>query len=221
MKAMILLALPLLGVELVIGAVLFGSAGRLNLPWYWALLAVHAPLMVVGAASMDRSLMRERLRPGPGARDRGYRAALTAIILAQLVVAGMDAGRFRWSPALPDAIRAAALACYALGFLLSLWAMTANRFFSSVVRVQTDRGHHVVRHGPYRFVRHPGYLGMLVAVVSQSFVLGSLWSLLPLMAFALVLVSRTALEDRMLCRELTGYEEYARAVTCRLAPGIW
>ena len=220
MKRVILYGLPLLAFEIVLGAVLFGSAGRFDLPWFWALLAVHASLMAVGVSLPDRSLMRERLRPGPGSRDRGYRLALTAIILATLVVAGLDA-RFGWSPALPDVARAAALACYTLGFSLSLWAIAVNRFFSSVVRVQTDRGHEVVRDGPYRLVRHPGYLGMFVAVVSESFVLGSLWSLLPLAAFALVIVSRTAIEDRMLRRELTGYEEYARAVTYRLAPGIW
>src|SRR5215211_1678692 len=171
MKRLILYAVPLIAFEVVIAAVLFGSAGRLDLPWFWALLAVHAPLMAFGASLPDRSLMRERLRPGPGSRDRGYRLALTAIILAHLVVAGLDAGRFRWSPVLPDAVHAAALACYALGFSLSLWAIAANRFFSSVVRVQTDRGHTVVRDGPYRFVRHPGYLGMSIAVVSGAFVL--------------------------------------------------
>jgi protein-S-isoprenylcysteine O-methyltransferase Ste14 len=221
MKRLILYAVPLLAFEVVLAAILFGSAGRLDLPWFWALLGVHAPLLAVGASIPDRSLMRERLRPGPGSRDRGYRAALTVIILSQLVVAGLDAGRFRWSPVLPDAVRAVALACYALGFALSLWAIAANRFFSSVVRVQSDRGHTVVRDGPYRLVRHPGYLGMSIAVVSESFVLGSYWSLLPLVAFALVLVSRTAIEDRMLRSELAGYEDYARAVTYRLAPGIW
>src|SRR5688572_29660918 len=177
MKRLILYAVPLLAFEVVLGAVLFGSAGRFDLPWFWAQLAVHAPLMAVGASLPDRSLIRERLRPGPGARDRGYRTTMMAIILGHLVVAGLDA-RFRWSPVLPDVVRAAALACYALGVSLSLWAVAANRFFSSVVRVQTDRGHQVVREGPYRFVRHPGYLGMSVAVVSESFVLGSLWSLL-------------------------------------------
>src|SRR5829696_19686 len=211
MKRVFLYGLPLLGFEVLIGAVMFGSAGRFDLPWFWALLAVHAPLMGVGAWLMDRSLLRERLRPGPGARDRGYRTALTAVILAHLVVAGLDVGRFHGSPDLPAVVHAAALACYALGISLSLWAMAANRFFSCVVRVQTDRGHHVIREGPYRLVRHPGYLGMFVAVVSESFVLGSLWSLLPLIAFALVLVSRTALEDRVLRRELAGYEEYTRA----------
>jgi protein-S-isoprenylcysteine O-methyltransferase Ste14 len=221
MKRLILYAVPLLAFEAVLAAVLFGSAGRLDLPWFWALLAVHAPLMAVAASLPDRSLMRERLRPGPGSRDCGYRTALTVIILGHLVVAGLDAGRFGWSPVLPDAVRAAALVCYGLGFGLSLWAISANRFFSSVVRVQTDRGHTVVRDGPYRFVRHPGYLGMAVAVFSESFVLGSFWSLLPLAAFVLVLVSRTAIEDRMLRNELAGYDDYTRSVPYRLAPGIW
>jgi protein-S-isoprenylcysteine O-methyltransferase Ste14 len=133
----------------------------------------------------------------------------------------LDAGRFGWSPDVPTAARAAALACYVLGFALSLWAILTNRFFSSVVRVQHERGHHVVREGPYRFVRHPGYLGMLLAIVSESIVFGSMWSLVPTAAFLVVLVARTALEDRMLRNELAGYDDYARSVTCRLAPGIW
>jgi|SRR5687768_14782385 len=208
--------------EVVIAATLFGSAGRLDLPWFWGLLTVHATLMAGYLALIDPSLLNERLHPGRAeTRDRGFRAGLSTCILAHLVVAGLDAGRFGWSPDVPAAARAAALACYVLGFALSLWAILANRFFSSVVRVQHERGHQVVREGPYRFVRHPGYLGMLIAIVSESIVFGSMWSLVPTVAFAVVLVARTALEDRMLRNELAGYADYARSVTYRLAPGIW
>jgi protein-S-isoprenylcysteine O-methyltransferase Ste14 len=210
--------------EIVIAAALFGSAGRLDLPWFWALLTVHAALMAAYLALISPALLRERMRPGPAeaaARDRWCRSGLSACILAHLVVAGLDAGRFGWSPDIPAAARAAALGCYVLGFVLSLWAILANRFFSSVVRVQHDRGHHVVRVGPYRFVRHPGYLGMLIAIVSESIVFGSIWSLVPTAASAVVLVARTALEDRMLRNELAGYADYAHTVTYRLAPGVW
>lgn len=207
--------------EVVIAAVLFGSAGRLNLPWFWGLLTVHATLLAAYLALVDPSLLAERMRPGRAGRDRGFRAGLSVCILAHLVVAGLDAGRFGWSPDVPAAARAAALGCYVLGFALSLWAILTNRFFSSVVRVQRERGHHVVREGPYGFVRHPGYLGMLVAIVSESIVFGSMWSLVPTIGFIVVLVARTALEDRMLRNELAGYADYARSVTYRLAPGIW
>jgi protein-S-isoprenylcysteine O-methyltransferase Ste14 len=213
--------LPLLAFETILATVLFGAAGRFDLPWFWALLGAHATLVAVGTSFVDRSLWGERVRPGPGARDRGFRPLLVACILAHLVVAALDAGRFGWSRVMPTALRGVALASYALGVSLSMWAMAANRFFSSVVRVQLDRGHRVIRDGPYRWVRHPGYLGMLVAVVSESFVLGSLWSLLPLAAFGVVLVARTAIEDRMLRGELPGYEQYACDVTYRLAPGVW
>jgi len=207
--------------EVVIAATLFGSAGRLDLPWFWGLLTVHATLLAVYLALIDPSLLAERMCPGRAGRDRGFRAGLSVCILAHLVVAGFDAGRFGWSPDVPPAARAAALGCYVFGFTLSLWAILANRFFSSVVRVQHERGHHVVREGPYRFVRHPGYLGMLIAIVSESIVFGSMWSLVPTVAFAVVLVARTALEDRMLRNELAGYDDYARSVTYRFAPGIW
>ena len=211
-----------LAFEVLVAAMLFGSAGRFDLPWFWALLTVHATLMAAYLALIDRSLLRERLRPGQAAaRDRWCRAGLSLCILTHLTVAGVDAGRFGWSPDVPIAARAAALGCYVFGFSLSLRAILANPFFSSVVRVQHERGHHVVRAGPYRFVRHPGYLGMLVAIASESIVFGSIWSLVPTAAFAVVLVTRTALEDRMLRNELAGYEDYTRSVTFRLAPGIW
>ena len=221
MRRLLTHVLPLLAFEGLLAAVLFGSAGRLDLPWFWALLAVHFTLLGVAACLVDQSLLRERIRPGPGARDGGFRSAITACILAHLVIAGLDAGRFGWSPEIPTAARAAALAVYSLGLAFSIWAILTNRFFSSVVRIQLDRGHRVVRNGPYRLVRHPGYLGMFVAVVAEAFVFGSTWSLLPVAGFAVVLVVRTALEDRVLRNELPGYADYARDVRYRLAPGVW
>src|SRR5687767_1551129 len=133
--------LPLLAFEAILAALMFGTAGRLDLPWFWALLAVHATLLGGAACLVDGTLLRERVRPGAGARDRGFRSAITACLLAHLVVAGLDAGRFGWSPDVPTAARAAALAVYALGLAFSLWAILTNRFFSSVVRIQLDRGH--------------------------------------------------------------------------------
>jgi protein-S-isoprenylcysteine O-methyltransferase Ste14 len=99
--------------------------------------------------------------------------------------------------------------------------MWTNRFFSSTVRIQTDRGHEVVEGGPYRFMRHPGYVGAILLVTSISLVLGSLWALIPAGVVAVLLIIRTCLEDITLQRELTGYADYARRVRFRLVPGIW
>ncbi len=99
--------------------------------------------------------------------------------------------------------------------------MLANPFFSAVVRIQRDRGQDVISKGPYRVVRHPGYLGMLLANLATPVVLDAPWTFIPIGVVAVLLVLRTALEDRTLCSELTGYAEYARATRARLVPGVW
>jgi protein-S-isoprenylcysteine O-methyltransferase Ste14 len=200
---------------------LFGVAGRVDLPWFWVLIGVHAVMMFAGGWLMDPDLRKERRRPGGKGLDCGFRPVLSALILAHLVVAALDAGRYGWSPTLPPWLRAAGLAVYVAGFGLSLWAMAANRFFSPVVRLQTERGHEVVRRGPYAYVRHPGYVGVSLAVAGEALVLGSLWSLAPLLPALAVIVWRTTLEDRFLRENLTGYAQYASTVPYRLAPGVW
>jgi protein-S-isoprenylcysteine O-methyltransferase Ste14 len=101
------------------------------------------------------------------------------------------------------------------------WAMMRNDFFSALVRIQNDRGHRVTTQGPYRFVRHPGYVGMLMFSVATPFMLGSWWALFPAAVNLFVGALRTSLEDRTLYLELDGYADYARAVPYRLVPGIW
>jgi protein-S-isoprenylcysteine O-methyltransferase Ste14 len=179
--------------ELVIGLVLFGTAGRIDLPWFWALIAVHAAGLLAGLVGMDPTLGRERRNPAPGGpagKEYLFRIGGTVAILAHLAVAGLDVGRFHWSVPPPPAVRAVALIVYALGLGFSMWAVATNRFFSSVVRLQSDRGHHVVDTGPYRFVRHPGYAGMMVAALTGGIVLGSWWSVVPILLFSGMLIRR-------------------------------
>ncbi len=108
-----------------------------------------------------------------------------------------------------------------LGFAIFSWAMASNAFFSTVVRVLADRGHTVCSTGPYRFVRHPGYVGAIAQSFSAPLLLGSLWALIPAGLAALFLIVRTALEDRTLHAELDGYRGYAARVRYRLLPGVW
>src|SRR5439155_5486225 len=154
--------------EAVIGAILFGCAGRLDLPWFWALIAVHATALLLGMVRMDPELERERRRPasGPSGKEYLHRLGGTFLIIAHLAIAGLDAGRYHWSPPPPLAARIVALVVYALALGFSMWAIAENRFFSSVVRLQSDRGHHVIDTGPYRYVRHPGYAGLVVAALA-------------------------------------------------------
>src|SRR5688572_24302916 len=184
------MVLGLVAFETVLGLILFSSAGRMDLPWFWAFLAVHATLMAVGGRLMDPDLRRERLRPGGAGADRGFRPVLTVLVLARVVLGGLEAGGLGWSPQIGWAARGAGLGLYLAGVGLSLWAMAVNRFFSPVVRVQAERGHHVIRSGPYAIVRHPGYVGLLVALASGAVVLGSLWSLVPVFPFAALVVRR-------------------------------
>ena len=114
-----------------------------------------------------------------------------------------------------------ALIGVAAGLGLVLWAMAVNRFFSPAVRIQEERGHHVITSGPYRLVRHPGYAGMIVAALCSGPALGSWWAILPIAAYILLILRRAAVEDRFLQAELRGYADYARRVRSRLVPGIW
>lgn len=210
-----------LAMETLLAGVLFGSAGTLDLPWFWSLLTVHAALVLVGLFAIDPDLRRERFRPGPGGTDRLLRWIAMPFLLAHLVIAGLDVGRFHWTGDVPLAAHLIGLIGYALGLGLSIWAMHANRFFSPVVRIQEERGHHVVTGGPYRYLRHPGYLGVLVACLCGALVLGSWWSLLPLVPVGLLMIRRAVVEDRFLHRELEGYPQYASQVRYRLLPGVW
>jgi protein-S-isoprenylcysteine O-methyltransferase Ste14 len=171
----------------------------------------------------NRGLMVERLKSGPGVKrwDRIYFTFSTLLYFVSLVVAGLDVGRFGWTGPLPGWAYAAGTAIYILGNAIFLWVKVTNRFFSTLVRIQTDRGHTVCREGPYRYIRHPGYIGGMLYMLAGALLLGSLWAVLMQALACLSLVVRTALEDWTLQKELPGYADYARQVKYRLVPGIW
>jgi protein-S-isoprenylcysteine O-methyltransferase Ste14 len=140
--------------------------------------------------------------------------------LLTLIISGLDV-HFGWSPALPGWIPLAALAVLVLASVLGDWAFIENQFFSGTVRIQTDRGHYVIDTGPYRYVRHPGYVSAIWTFLSIPVLFGSLWGLIPaIFTFALFIV-RTALEDKTLQAELPGYKEFTQRTKYRLFPGIW
>jgi protein-S-isoprenylcysteine O-methyltransferase Ste14 len=204
----------------LVGAIVFTSAGRWDLPMVWAVLGVLAVFSVMMAASSDPGMLRERVKPGPGNRDRLTRPIGVAMLFAHWVLAGLDAGRFQWSP-VPWNVQIVGVIGYALAMALLYWAVYTNPFYSTAVRVQTDRGHHTVVEGPYRFVRHPGYTATLVGVLAGGLALGSWLAMVPLIVFGGFFIRRTLLEDRLLQRELGGYADYARRVRYRLIAGVF
>lgn len=137
-----------------------------------------------------------------------------------VIIAGLDY-RWQWSPVLPQALKWPAGLLVAAGYGLSVWAMVSNRFFSSIVRIQKERAHHVVRSGPYRWIRHPGYAGYVYASIALPFLFGTLWAMLPVLVSNSILVLRTYLEDGYLVDHLVGYREYTLETRYRLFPGIW
>jgi protein-S-isoprenylcysteine O-methyltransferase Ste14 len=201
-------------------------AGHWDLPAVWVLFGLFAGFLLLAWFAIfrkDPALLRERQQSGPGAKrwDRIWLALYTMSLLGTLVVAILDVGRFHWSDTVPLWLQALGFLCFAASLAFVGWAMAENTFFSEVVRIQRDRGHHVVKTGPYRVVRHPGYLGNAIAWPCTALAIGSWWALLPAMVVVALYVVRTALEDRTLQQELNGYVEYTQQVRYRLVPGLW
>jgi len=205
----------------VLLAALFGSAGRWNVPAFWAFCIVLLLAIAVAGSVIDPELAKERIRPGAGGEDRNLRWFVLPFILAHLILAGLDTGRFAWGPPLPNALSLIGLPLLAASMGLFLWSMHVNRFFSPVVRIQDERGHCLVTTGPYRFVRHPGYAAVLGACTGSVLALGSVWSAVPLVPFVVMILRRTIIEDRFLTMKLNGYADFARKTRFRLIPGVW
>ena len=221
LKALPRTALLMLGVS----AALFLPAGRLDWPAAWALWAILLAYHLAAMFAMEPELVIERhalfqRREGRQNRD------LVASILAgwvgppsSMILSGLDV-HYGWS-AFPAALQVVAGAVMSAGFALAVWAARTNRFFSAVVRIQRDRGHCVVMHGPYRVVRHPGYAGFILFAATLPLLLGSWWALITGAISVGLYILRAAIEDRTLQRELAGYPEYAHRVRYRLLPGVW
>jgi len=207
-----------------VGAVLFASAGTLGVPAFWAYLGEVILLSIVTLVFVNKrspDLIAERLHPGAGEQDRIFMTAGVLLSIAHYTIAGADVGRFHRSDSVPFGVQVTGFVGIAAGFCFIAWAMLVNPFFSSAVRMQEDRGQHVITSGPYRFVRHPGYTGGLLYLLCSGVALGSWLSTLPMAAMLPLLIRRTIIEDRMLRLQLTGYTEYARSVRYRILPGIW
>jgi protein-S-isoprenylcysteine O-methyltransferase Ste14 len=203
---------------------LFGAAGRLDWARGWGFLAFYVVSGVAHVLVMrrhDPELMARRQRLGEGTK-RWDKVLLGFIVTAPALVGlvgGLDV-RFGWS-SMPPLLFAAGAAGALAGFVAMTWAMMCNTHFEGTVRIQRDRDHRVVDGGPYRLVRHPGYVAALLVYVCLPLMVGSWWAYLPAGVSFVAMVVRTGLEDRTLRRELQGYVAYAGRVRYRLVPGVW
>jgi protein-S-isoprenylcysteine O-methyltransferase Ste14 len=207
------------------GVLLFWPAGRID--WWpgWGVIGVNAFMIVAMGVQIFRrfpDLAAERLKPPQGAKkwDVAVNSGVRLSQAARYVVAGFDQ-RYGWTGGFPLGVQIAGLIVSFLGYGIVPWAVANNRFFSQIVRIQTDRGHAVAEGGPYRFVRHPSYLGMILFDLAVPVMLASWGAVLISLGTVSLIVLRTALEDRLLQTRLAGYAEYARKVKYRLVPGIW
>ena len=207
------------------GAAMFLAAGRMD--WWpaWAILGVW--VVWFGAEDIiilrySPGLLLERMAPPRGVKawDSTILSIARLVQLARYILAGLDQ-RHGWTGDFPLAVQLAALVGCLLATTLFAWAMASNAYFSQVVRIQSERGHTVAQGGPYRQVRHPAYIAMILFELSLSALLASWWALLAGGICAGLFILRTALEDRTLQEELPGYREYARRVRYRLIPDIW
>ena len=204
----------------------FLSAGRLNISRAWHALGLHLLGAIAGGLLMWKfapGLANQRASMKQGTKSWDKLILTIYFLLVLLVIpitAGLDTGRYRWSQ-LSIEFEIFGIAFYFGFFLLFYWAMLINEYFEGSCRIQKDRNHRVIMDGPYNFVRHPGYVAMILASLADSLIIGSLYSLIPATLAVIVTVVRTFLEDRTLHNELEGYARYAQEVKYRLIPGIW
>ncbi len=209
----------------MLALLLFLAAGTVNWIAGWAMVIVMAGWVTATAIVVIPrypELLAERTGPKKGAKtwDTALLGLYGAAMMIMWIVAGLDV-RNNWSSGIEPLAQIIALLIVIASYALVVWATGTNAFFSQVVRIQTERGHTVVSTGPYRYVRHPAYVGMILVVLGAPIMLASWWALLPGVVSAALVIVRTTLEDRTLQAELTGYVEYAQRVRYRLIPGFW
>jgi len=208
---------------LVLGVILFATSGNIMWLMAWIYLAIVLVIKVTNAITIDPSLMEERAQPKEGTKKWDiFLASFVALFgpILTLILAGLDI-RFGWSHGIPLALNIIGALLVMLGGLLVNWAMASNHYFSSTVRIQSDRHQKVETQGPYKYLRHPGYVGAIIGSLMTPLMLGSWVAFIPAVLVMCGYIVRTVLEDKVLQEELEGYKDYSKIVRYRLFPGIW
>jgi protein-S-isoprenylcysteine O-methyltransferase Ste14 len=202
--------------------ILLVSAGIINWIYAWIYSLASVLVIITNAFIFPAELISERGRKKENVEK--WDKIITGIIIIPwysiYIVAGLDV-RFGWSPEIALWVHITGLITFILGNALVSWAMIANNYFSTKVRIQYDRGHTVSSGGPYGYVRHPGYLGIIVFLLSTPILLGSFWALIPAITTVILFIVRTSFEDDTLKNKLEGYKEYSERVKYRLISGVW
>ncbi len=204
------------------GTILFIAAGTPSWKWAWAVMLLSVFLLMINWIVLPAELIEERGRKKENVKkwDKMITSIISFQVILMFVFSGLD-HRFDWTGDVPIIINIAGLASIFLGSLLFTWSMVANRFFSTLVRLQIDRQHTVATGGPYKYVRHPGYLGYITFTLATPVALGTFWGLIFSGITCILLIVRTALEDATLKKELPGYAEYTENVKYKLIPYLW
>jgi protein-S-isoprenylcysteine O-methyltransferase Ste14 len=210
---------------LIWGTLCFSSAGTFDWlrAWIYLVLLVGGltiSALVVFTTNPQVIVERGKIRADTKFLDKIIIGVYSLLLLVTPVVAGFDAERFRWS-SMPFAYVYLGGALYTVSMIPPVWAMAVNPYLETGVRVQQDRGQFAITSGPYRFVRHPMYVGVIVNQFATPLILGSMWAYVPALAIAVLFIVRTALEDRTLLNERPGYSEFAEVTRYRLLPGVW
>jgi protein-S-isoprenylcysteine O-methyltransferase Ste14 len=219
------LVAQMFGLVVILAALLFVPAGRLDWPQAWVFVIVFGLFLLfyaIWGAFRDPEQVQERSRVASNVKnwEKVIIGLYTALLPVFLIVAALDAGRFRWST-VPAALQAIGWAGMALAGGLVYWTVATNTYLSRLARIQADRGQTVITSGPYQYVRHPMYLGIIVLFLGLPLALGSFYALIPGLLIGILFVARTAKEDVMLQEELAGYAEYAKQVRWRIVPGLF
>lgn len=205
--------------------IIFISAGRI-VYWQGLVYVSIGILMTVlnyTVLKPDADLLAERGKPGEGTKSWDKMILLVSFLLtvAMYTIAGLDSGRYHWSPGFHFSLAVTGMLLTAAGQFLFLLAQKQNKYFSSTVRIQTDRNHTVCDTGLYRIVRHPAYLGSIIQAAGFPLLFESLWSIFPAALLIIIHLVRTSLEDKTLKNELTGYASYSTITRYKLIPFLW
>ncbi len=217
--------LQLLLLTLFQAILLFASAGSLLWAAAWWYIGLYVLMLALASIIMiprRPEVVEERSKGVSGAKawDLWITRGIAIPTIGLLILSGLDQ-RWNWSPQLPFGLRLFGGLAFTVGYAIVLWAMYSNKFFAQVVKIQSERGHRAVTEGPYRFVRHPGYVGMITSMLGAVFLLDTLWGLICFGLYLPLVIARTTLEDRTLRAELPGYKDYAGKTKYRLIPGVW